>query len=144
VGGGVVDRLRQLHCPVHGVGFGNRAQSADKFVNRRVEMWSGIKDWLALDGKISACFGVSAWQELLLEDLCSPCYWFNSKGQMELESKADMKARGLASPDIADSLALTFASPVHQDTQDSPVVNTGYDPLALVRRQGYDPLQRAK
>jgi hypothetical protein len=33
----------------------------------------------------------------------------DGKGVMYLESKKEMKARGLASPDTADALALTFA-----------------------------------
>ena len=37
---------------------------------------------------------------------------FNAKGEIQLEKKDDMKKRGLASPDIADALALTFALPV--------------------------------
>jgi len=36
-------------------------------------------------------------------------YKFNSKGQILLESKEDMKKRGLPSSDVFDSLCLTFA-----------------------------------
>jgi phage terminase large subunit len=36
----------------------------------------------------------------------------DSKGSIFLESKKDMKARGLASPDAADAIALTFSYPV--------------------------------
>jgi hypothetical protein len=36
----------------------------------------------------------------------------DSKGTIYLESKKDMKARGLASPDAADAIAVTFAFPV--------------------------------
>jgi len=36
----------------------------------------------------------------------------DSRGTIFLESKKDMKARGLASPDAADALAVTFAFPV--------------------------------
>ena len=39
-------------------------------------------------------------------------YGFNARGEIQLEKKDDMKKRGLASPDIADALALTFALPV--------------------------------
>lgn len=44
-----------------------------------------------------------------------------------------MKKRGLASPDLADALALTFASPVHKKTElekmqgDGAVAKTEYD-----------------
>jgi hypothetical protein len=36
----------------------------------------------------------------------------DSKGTIFLESKKDMKARGLASPDAADAICVTFAFPV--------------------------------
>jgi phage terminase large subunit len=36
----------------------------------------------------------------------------DSKGAIFLESKKDMKSRGLASPDAADAVALTFSFPV--------------------------------
>ena len=42
-------------------------------------------------------------------DLVGPQYGFSSKGQIQLEQKADMKSRGLASPDLGDTLAMSFA-----------------------------------
>lgn len=36
-------------------------------------------------------------------------YKFNSKGQVKIESKEELKARGIDSPDIADACSLTFA-----------------------------------
>jgi len=35
-----------------------------------------------------------------------------SSGAIQLESKESMKKRGVASPDVADALALTFSYPV--------------------------------
>jgi hypothetical protein len=34
------------------------------------------------------------------------------RGEIQLEKKSDMKKRGLASPDLADALALTYARTV--------------------------------
>ena len=47
--------------------------------------------------------------DLLLAELVSPKYKFTSSGKLQLESKDDMRKRGLASPDRADALALPFA-----------------------------------
>jgi hypothetical protein len=54
-----------------------------------------------------------------------------------LEKKADMKRRGLASPDLADALALTFAYPVmpsdHRgafERKDSNTHQVGYNPFS--------------
>jgi hypothetical protein len=49
---------------------------------------------------------------VLHADLNGPTYTYNSNGRLILESKDDMKKRGLRSPDAGDSLALTFAVPV--------------------------------
>jgi hypothetical protein len=48
----------------------------------------------------------------LKNDLVGPMMKPDSKGTIFLESKKDMKARGLASPDAADAIAVTFAFPV--------------------------------
>jgi hypothetical protein len=47
----------------------------------------------------------------LQADLISCGYKFNSAGQLVLESKQDMRRRGLPSPDTADAVALCFAEP---------------------------------
>jgi len=35
-------------------------------------------------------------------------------GALQLESKKDMKARGVSSPDGGDVIAMTYAEPVHR------------------------------
>ena len=55
----------------------------------------------------------------LLTDLIGPMYTYNKREQLLLEKKEDMKRRGMASPDLGDSLALTFA--------DNSVYGTLYD-----------------
>jgi hypothetical protein len=47
--------------------------------------------------------------DALIAELTSPTYAFTSTGKMVVESKADMKKRGLRSPDLADAFLLTFA-----------------------------------
>jgi hypothetical protein len=51
----------------------------------------------------------------LKQDLAAPTYKFTSSDKMQLESKDDMKSRGLPSPDLGDALALTFAHQVYRD-----------------------------
>jgi phage terminase large subunit len=45
----------------------------------------------------------------LIAELTAPTYTFSSTGKMVVESKADMKKRGMRSPDLADAFLLTFA-----------------------------------
>ena len=90
------------------VGFAEKAIK-DGFANKRAEMWSDMKDWLKEGGRIED-------DQTLFNDLISPEALINNRGQLQLESKEQMKKRGLPSPNIADALALTFAFPVNTET----------------------------
>lgn len=103
-GEGVIDRLRQLGHSVVEVNFGGKAAD-EHYANKRVEMWDTMAKWIKSGGSLPNI-------PELKSELCVPTYDFDNAGRMRLESKDDIKARGLRSPDIADALALTFASPV--------------------------------
>lgn len=104
LGAGVVDRLRELNLPARGINVGESPAFKGQFANLRAELWSKAKAWLeAKDCKLPR-------DERLVNELSSPRYSFMSNGKLKLESKDDMKRRGLASPDVADAFVLTFAS----------------------------------
>jgi hypothetical protein len=107
MGAGVVDRLLQLRFRnVVGVDFGGAALNKVLYYNKRTEMWCLMRDWFSQGPAIPP-------DEELRSDLVSPEYGYTGdKGQIALEKKADMKKRGLASPDCGDALCLTFAAPV--------------------------------
>lgn len=105
VGGPVADRLRQLgHTNVVDVQFGGKPPDG-KSANMRAYMWSRMRDWLGSVGCIDA-------GPELETDLTGPGYEHDKADRLLLESKEDMKARGLDSPDDGDALALTFAMAV--------------------------------
>ena len=104
MGGPVGDRLREQRYKVKGVNFSWKSRKPQRWGNKRAEMWGEMKKWLQT-GNIPD-------DKRLKTDLSGPSKKPDSKGVMFLESKKDMKARGLASPDTADALALTFAFPV--------------------------------
>ena len=110
LGAGVVDRLKEQRYKVKGVNFANRSRNAMMYGNMRAQMWGDMRDWLR---------SASIPQDRYLKtDLISPLMKPDSKGAIFLESKKDMKARGLASPDSADAIALTFAFPVaHRESR---------------------------
>jgi hypothetical protein len=56
---------------------------------------------------------------VLKERLTSPQYGYSSKSQVQLERKEDMKARGCASPDSGDTLAMTFSVKVAPKPKES-------------------------
>lgn len=101
IGWGVVDRLRQLNHSVIAVQVGERAVNADKYYNRRSELWGQMLDWLKDGAAIPN-------DVELRDDLIGPEYGFDTRMRVQLEKKEDMKKRGLASPDSADALAVTF------------------------------------
>lgn len=119
-----------------------------RYLNKRMEIWGLMKDWLVGGGKIPD-------DDDIAEDLKSPeAYEIQTggnAGRMKMESKEDMKDRGLPSPDDGDALALTFSFPVLSKSQKmfnentKPRENKQYDPLSInITEQGsnrvYDPL----
>jgi hypothetical protein len=108
-GAGVIDRLRQLRFDVIEVPFGGKANKPSLYINRRTEMWCDMAAWVRSGGAI---FNSMA----LKEEMATPIYWYDNQGRKVLEPKDDIKKRlqTAKSPDIADALALTFASPVHK------------------------------
>lgn len=127
VGGGVVDRLRQLRYDVVEVQFGGKPNDERKWANKRAEMWGLMRDWLEI-GAIPA-------DEPLATDLTAVEYGFRPDDTILLESKESMKKRGLASPDAADALATTFAHPVPEFMPPPPPPGRGgarreHDPYA--------------
>lgn len=109
VGAGVVDRLRQLGVPCIGVNFGANAdhkiQGQAAAANKRAEMWIKLREALRSGLSIPD-------DDQLQQELTGPLYSFNIRNQIQIEKKEEMRKRGVASPDVADALALTFAYPV--------------------------------
>lgn len=104
IGSGVVDRLRQMGRRVIGIDFGGKPLD-EKFQNKRAEMW-----WLLAKWMVNA--SIPNLPELHSELAAIQYTYANAQGRLQLESKEDLKKRGLPSPDLADALALTFAEPV--------------------------------
>ena len=105
VGGGVVDSLKAMRFKVIEVQSGGSAEDKNKYRNKRAEMWGLMNEWVEV--------GCLPQDDNLMTDLGGPSYsWHPITGQLIIESKDDMKKRGVASPDKPDALAHTFARPV--------------------------------
>ena len=117
LGYGILDRLTEQRYKVRGVNFGWKDKNPVMWQNKRSEMWGAMRDWL----KTAAI----PRDRQLKADLIGPMRKFNSSGAIILESKKEMRSRGLASPDAADALAVTFAY---------PVASRGYNAKQTVRR----------
>lgn len=107
VGGGygstVVDLLIEWGFPAYRVNFGETAIDDARFANRAAEMWGEMKAW----AENTPCMLPD--DDVLEAEMTGRWYSYDSSRRLVLESKEKMKARGLSSPDGADSLALTFA-----------------------------------
>lgn len=107
--------------------------SREKFANTKAEIWWTMRDrlektyetWLSLTGRDGG--RLHPVEELLLlpddDELCSqlsvPTYRLVGAGKIAIERKEQLAARGVASPDFAEALSLTFvpAPPVMEEGQ---------------------------
>jgi hypothetical protein len=124
LGAGIVDRLKEQRYKVKGINFGNKSKNPIMYGNKRAEMWGSMKDWLK-----TASIPLD---RFLKTDLISPMMKPDSKGTIFLESKKDMKARGLASPDAADAICVTFAYPVAHREAREPTQRRMYSDRSVV------------
>lgn len=117
------------------VDFGGSADD-ERFADKRAEMWWRMAKWVKAQGCLPADSGV------LAGELTAPTFKFGVRGKRTvfiLESKEQLRARGVASPDEGDSLAMTFFRDVFPKREVA-------DELVRGRRgkfaEGYDPFKR--
>jgi hypothetical protein len=113
VGGGVVDQLAEMGFAVADMQAGARAADPETFLNARAEWYWGLRQRFE-DGDID----LDPADVDLASQLSQIKYKYTSRGQLQIESKDDMKKRGLSSPDRADAVMLAFA---HVDTEPDAV-----------------------
>jgi hypothetical protein len=114
--GRIIDRVRQLMgpgAPVFEINFGSSTKGMEarwndevrvRVANQRAKMYTDMRAWLER--------GVIPDHQRLADDLTAIEYGYNSDNAIQLERKEHLRARGHASPDWADALALTFAADV--------------------------------
>ena len=102
IGAGVVDRLKELGHRVRGVNVGRSARDAKHYSNLRAEGYWTLRQLFA-DGSIRI-----PPDNDLVGQVAALRYSFNSLGQVVMESKDEMRKRGVPSPDKADALMLAF------------------------------------
>lgn len=104
IGAGVVDRLKEMgfDC-VEGINVARNANDRERFKNLRAELWCDMRDWFYSELPVQIPD-----DDELHGELCCLGSKENSNGQVQIESKDELRARGLKSPDGADALSLTF------------------------------------
>lgn len=131
VGAGVVDIMRDRGYRIVEVHPGAQSSEPERYMNKRAEYWSLMRDWLFEQGCINE-------DDDLFSQLTTILYSMDRHEQrLKLEAKEDMRKRGLPSPDDADTLALTFAVRVarrdrtNEYAKRGPKVLSDYDEFAL-------------
>lgn len=102
-GAGVVDRLREEGLPARGVNVAEMSTVKEEYQRLRDELWFRARGWF----EEKDCLAVD--DPVLAAELSTVQYAVNSAGKIKVESKDDMRRRGLRSPDLADAFCLTFA-----------------------------------
>jgi hypothetical protein len=101
LGGGVVDRLRELGYPILAVNFSQKPTDPMHFRAIRDEIFWNLRELFRSDEIIIPH------NDALMAQLSAIKYKINPRnGRIEIENKEDMRKRGLISPDEADSLAI--------------------------------------
>ncbi|KAB2347338.1 hypothetical protein [Actinomadura rudentiformis] len=104
VGAGVVDELLEAGHDVVDMQSGAAALDPKHYANARAEWWWGLRQ-IFEDGDID----IDADDDELAAQLGAMRYRYTARGQILIESKDDMRKRGLPSPDKADAVMLAKA-----------------------------------
>ena len=105
VGAGVLDNLKaDKRFDAVGLNGSNSPNNTELYLNKRVEVFDGLRQRFA-DGDISIPNDPE-----LISQLASLTYKYNARGQLQLESKDQIRSTGRQSPDKADAIALAFTS----------------------------------
>jgi hypothetical protein len=118
------DALAESGWVVNRVNFGATAYDNNAYTNRSAEMWYNMAK------KIEDAEIILPEDEDLTAQLTCRRTITNSKGKLGVESKDSMRARGIASPDRADALALCLSSS-----------NSGLDLTFQIERPTWKSLQ---
>lgn len=112
IGAGVADWLKSRPGGIGVVAEVNVAESSSdqkKYFRLRDELWWKLRERIQRGGMRFPC--ATAKEREMSNDLCNelaaPTYTFSGNGAIKVESKRELKNRGIPSPNIADALCLT-------------------------------------
>lgn len=102
VGGGVVDQLTEAGYDVVDMQAGAAAADSEHYLNARAEWY-----WALRERFEAGDIDIDPADDDLAAQLGAIRYKYTSRGQVQIESKDEMRKRKLPSPDRADALMLT-------------------------------------
>lgn len=108
IGRGVTDRLAELGINVNSVNVGTKPNE-DKYQNLKAEINWMLRQWIVAGGCVE--------NKKEFNELLEIKYKENTSGKLMMESKEELRKRGVKSPNVADAAALTFAIGDYIDPQ---------------------------
>lgn len=137
VGWGIVGLLKEwkregkFAAEIVGVNVAEKARESKKFASSRSEMWWNFRKLIQPD---SSNEGIQdLWLDISMKELAQlngPQYASNSSGQIVVESKKEMKKRGLHSPDRAEAMLLAVYEPAKSNILAAPMALGQANPWA--------------
>lgn len=117
----IYDRLKELgyQC-ANGIHFSHRATEHELYLNKRVEMWCNLRDWIE-GGDVD----IPDDDEFHIDLTSVPDYLGGSDTKIRLVSKDKIKEVCGLSPDLGDGAALTFAVPISERAKQVKKANNG-------------------
>ncbi len=103
MGAGVLDRLLELGADVVGFNGGEAPIEKERFINPARGALLGLREMFE-EGLID----IDPDDDQLAAQLGAMKWTVDSRGRIKIESKNDMRKRGLPSPDRADALCMTL------------------------------------
>lgn len=113
-GAAIYDNLLAADLPVYEVSFGSpddqqcygQAEARIRYFNKRSAIYGAIRTWLH-----HGCIPdeVPMLEDSLPTEMSGPTFTIAKEDVIQLESKKDMRRRGITSPDATDALACTLA-----------------------------------
>jgi hypothetical protein len=103
-GMGLCNRMSELYGGNFGIFAGSSPENKEvetNYINLRAQMYWRLADWMGKGGRV--------WPKPNFDELLGIRYKVQSDKKIKIKSKLEMLKDGIQSPDVADSLSLTFA-----------------------------------
>lgn len=121
IGANIAQEMALTGTRITAVNVGEQARDATRYINKRAEAYWNLRVWLKSGGELIES---EEWLELL-----GIRYRAELSGKLKIMSKREMKDVGIASPNFADALMLTFCTPeiatIQRASQPTQLPNRG-------------------
>lgn len=133
-GGPMCDQIRRHGIAIVDFNFGGKT-GAPRYKNEGSRIWYTVSEMIR-ESKIVPPPYEQQDIRRLFSQLANRQVKREENGKLSMESKEDMKSRGVSSPDIADAFAMAFGQPDFLQFSYSPFDDSGRQEIA--KRHGWD------